>query len=78
MASALPKRLGIIAELLPKSEEDKRRSVEKILDVWEEAARQKLLSGDARYVAILDRVRESREAVGRNVSPQLALEHIVI
>ncbi|NBS41411.1 hypothetical protein EBS80_02020, partial [bacterium] len=63
---------------LPKSEEDKRRSVEKILDVWEEAARQKLLSGDARYVAILDRVRESREAVGRNVSPQLALEHIVI
>lgn len=78
MASALPKRLGIIAELLPKSEEDKRRSVEKILDVWEEAAREKLLAGDRRFVAILDRLRESREAVGRNVSPQLALEHIVI
>lgn len=78
MASALPKRLGIVAELLPKSEEDKRRAVERILDVWEEAARETLLAGDARAPAVLDRLREAREAVGRNVSPQLALEHIVI
>lgn len=78
MSASLPKRLALIADLLPKAETDKGTALAKILDAWEEAARQKMLAGDARYVRVLDRLRESREAADHNVTPQLALEHIVI
>jgi len=78
MAASLPKRLGLVASMLPKTEADKATALEKILDAWEEAARQKMLAGDARYVAVLDRLRESRDAMEYNVNPQLALEHVVI
>lgn len=78
MAASLPRRLSLVADLLPKTETDKATALGKILDTWEAAARQKMLSGDARYARVLDRLRESRDAADRNVSPQLALEHIVI
>ena len=78
MAASLPRRLGLVASMLPKTEADKATALERILDAWEETARQKMLAGDARYVAVLDRLRESREAMEYNVNPQLALEHIVI
>lgn len=78
LAASLPKRLSLVADLLPKSEADKATALEKILDAWEEAARNKMLAGDGRFVAILDRLRAAREASDHNVNPQLALEHIVI
>lgn len=78
MSASLPKRLALVADLLPKTENDKATALAKILDAWEEAARAKMLSGDTRYVRVLDRLREAREASERNVSPQLALEHVVI
>lgn len=78
MSASLPRKLALIADLLPKTETDKATALAKILDAWEEAARAKMLTGDTRYVRVLDRLREAREAAERNVSPQLALEHIVI
>ncbi|OGL94845.1 hypothetical protein A2348_05145 [Candidatus Uhrbacteria bacterium RIFOXYB12_FULL_58_10] len=78
MSSSLPKRLALVADLLPKAEADKATALAKILDAWEEAAREKMLAGDARYVRVLDRLREAREAAEHNVNPQLALEHVVI
>jgi len=78
MSSSIPKRLALVADLLPKAETDKATALGKILDAWEEAARQKMLAGDARYARILDRLRESREAAEHNVNPQLALEHVII
>ena len=78
MAATLPRRLALVAAMLPKTEADKATALARILDAWEEAAREKMLAGDARFVVVLDRLRESREAAEHNVNPQLALEHIVI
>ncbi len=78
MAASLPRRLGLVASMLPKTEADKATALERILDAWEEAARQKMLAGDARFVTVLDRLRESRDAMEQNVNPLLALEHIII
>lgn len=78
MASSLPKRFGLIAKMLPKEETDKATALSKILDVWERVARDKLLTGDQRYVGILDRLRQSRDAMDHNINPQLALEHIIL
>ncbi len=78
MAASLPRRLALVAAMLPKTEADKATALERILDAWEEAARQKMLEGDARFIAVLDRLREARESAEHNVNPQLALEHIVI
>lgn len=78
MAASLPRRLALVAAMLPKTEADKATALERILDAWEEAARQKMLEGDARFIVVLDRLCESRDAMEHNVNPQLALEHIVI
>jgi DNA polymerase-3 subunit delta' len=78
MSASLPRRLALAAELLPKSEEDKATALAKILDAWESAARERMLAGDGRCVAILDRIRESREAAERNGSQGLGLEHVVV
>lgn len=78
VSASLPKRLALVADLLPKGESDKAAALERILDTWEQAARERLLAGDRRFVDVLDRLRESREAAERNVNPQIALEHIVI
>jgi DNA polymerase-3 subunit delta' len=78
MSSSLARRLALVADLMPKAEADKATALGKILDAWEEAARLRLLAGDGRCVRILDRLRESREAMERNISPQLALEHVVL
>lgn len=78
MDASLPRRLALVSAMLPKTEADKATALEHILDVWEETARQRMLAGDGRFVAVLDRLRESRDAMEHNVNPLLALEHIVI
>lgn len=78
ISSSLAKRLGLVASLLPKTETDKSTALEKILDTWEEVARDRMLAGDTQFTPILDRIQESREAMEFNINPQLALEHVVI
>jgi DNA polymerase-3 subunit delta' len=89
--AALPKRLKMVADLLPKDEMNKAVVLERQLDSWERVLRDHLLAAlgiavlpvaasrpAADWRRALQAVAEARTAASHNVNPQLALEHVLL
>jgi DNA polymerase-3 subunit delta' len=74
LAAALPERLRLVTELIPKSEVNSASRLQKVITELQMVARQEMFVN--RF--FLERLSEVRQSARHNINPHLALEHIAL